>query len=69
MFSPSPALIAVTSLESPWDIVGLVAAIVIVLVPLVGVIAVYFKLGKRPPHKPVEMMPLSEHDRRAELSP
>lgn len=64
----SPSLLATMVLESPWNIVGLVMSIVIVLIPLVGVLGVYYKLAKRPPHKPVEIMPLAGQDRPAMLT-
>lgn len=56
-------LLATMVLDSPWNYVGLALAVSIVLIPLVGVLGVYFKLAKRPPHKPIELMPLADQDR------
>ncbi len=56
----SVLLLATFVAESPFDIIGLVMAIVIVLIPLTGVLGVYFKLAKRPPHKPLETLPLAD---------
>lgn len=54
----SPSLLA-APVTAPWHIVGLVMAILITLVPLIGVLTIYFKLAKRPPHKPVGELPLA----------
>lgn len=55
-------LLATLALESPWNIIGLVISLLIVLIPLTGVLGVYFKLAKRTPHKPLELMPLAKKE-------
>lgn len=56
---PSPFLLLAAPIAAPWHIVGLVMAILITLMPLVGVLTLYFKLAKRPPHKPIGELPLA----------
>lgn len=42
-------------LPSPWNWIGLVGAVVIVLVIFASVLGVILKFGKRPQHKPAQM--------------
>ena len=54
-----PLLSLAAPVAAPWHIVGLVMAILITLIPLIGVLTVYFKLAKREPHKPIGELPLA----------
>ncbi len=65
LFNTMPAPLLAALPPAPWPTVGLVMAILITLIPLTAVLAIYFKLAKRSPHKPIELLPLAEKSPRA----